>query len=112
MQDVPSQLRFFMERERLTQASLARAAGVSQPTISRALRGVCTRHSRARAKLFNYAGISWKNDRLNVVRAAERLVAAFDRLREHSDVHADTIVRIIDALADLAKPAGGDRKRR
>ena len=100
-----------MERDGLTQASLAKAIGVSQPTISRALSGRYTRHSRARAKLFKYAEISTRDERLNMVEAVERLLAAFDRLRAHSDVHADTIVRIIDALAELARPVR-DRKRR
>jgi transcriptional regulator with XRE-family HTH domain len=115
MQDAPSQLRSFMERKGLTQASLAKAADVSQPTISRALRGITNRRGPARDRLFKYAGISSQNYRPNMREATERLVAAFDRLQGHSHGHAETIVRIIDALADLAKPVSeeiGNRWRR
>jgi transcriptional regulator with XRE-family HTH domain len=94
-----------MEREGYSQASLAKAANVSQPTISRALREVPIRHGSARERLFKYTGISDPNIVSTKAESLERLVAAFERIWAQSDVHADAIARIVDALADAVRPA-------
>lgn len=58
MQDVAGRLRAFMDRNGLSQAQLAEKAGVSQPTVSRALSGKGERRGAARSRLFSYVGIS------------------------------------------------------
>jgi len=110
MQDVASQLLAFMEAHNLNQATLAKAARVSQPTVSRALGRKLLRKGAARNRLFIYAQIKEVRAAGPKEQAVERLVAAFDRIWGRSDVHADAIVRIITKLADL--PVRTQNKRR
>jgi transcriptional regulator with XRE-family HTH domain len=110
MQDVASQLIAFMEKKGLKQKSLAAEAKVSQSTVSRALQGKPLRRGGAKSRLFKYAEIVDPKTVLSKAEASQRLIAAFDQVWARSDVHADAIVRIIDALAEI--PAGSHRKQR
>ena len=101
MQDVADRLCAFMSREGLTQEQLAKKARVSQATVSRALNRKAKRRGAGRSRLFTYAGISEWTDHQAVGVARERVIAAFERIWDHSEAHADAIVRVIDALADL-----------
>lgn len=101
MQDAADRLRAFMERQKLSQAGLARAAGVSQPTVSRALRRRALRRGAARSRLFSYAGISEWPDRPRIGGAHVQVIAAFERVWDGSAAHAASIVKVIDALEDL-----------
>lgn len=101
MQDVAGRLRAFMDRNGLSQAQLAEKAGVSQPTVSRALSGKGERRGAARSRLFSYVGISEYPPSGAKAEARERVAEAFERVWEHSKALADSIVRITDALADL-----------
>ena len=111
MQDPADLLRAFMARQGLSQARLANAAGVSQPTVSRALARKAERRGVARSKLFNYAGISeWAGDQQERD-ARERVIAAFERVWDRSETHADAIARVIEALADLRPRKRGDEEK-
>lgn len=101
MQDVADRLRAFMDSNGLSQAQLAEKAGVSQPTVSRALSGKGERRGAARSRLFSYVGISEYSVFGPKAEARERVAEAFERVWEHSKVLADAIVMITDALADL-----------
>ena len=111
MQGEIFQLRAFMERNRHSQSSLAKAAKVSQATVSRALRGAQICHGAARARLFTYARISRGDALPNKAEAKERLITAFERLWTHSDVHTNAIIGIIDALSAFPKGTKATRRR-
>lgn len=100
-----------MERRGLSQSALARAAGVSQATVWRALNGTSERRGAARARLFSYAGIGEWVSSEEKRGPSERVMAAFYRVWDHSETHAEAIVRVIDATSGLA-PRGQNRKGR
>lgn len=110
MQDLKSALRAYMDMSRLSEQDLARAAGVSQSTVSRALNATAVRRGKARARLFKYCGI---NEYLEHTpdRVREVVMGAFERVWDRSDDHAAAIAKVIDALADLRSPFGAPRKK-
>ena len=101
MQDATDRLCVFMNREGLTQEQLAKAAGVSQATVWRALNRRARRRGAARFRLFTYANIDEWIDASRTSSPRERVIAAVERVWDHSEAHADAIIRVIDALADL-----------
>lgn len=101
MQDFSRQLREFMEKTGLTQQKLAKKAGISQSTVSRALRQGTERHSAAREKLCIYAGMIAPRDGGQESDPRNQVLASFDRIWDHSDGHALAIARVIDALGEL-----------
>ena len=91
-----------MDQNHLTQEQLAKAAGVSQATVSRALGAPAIRTGAARRRLFDYARIDeWNDDRQPDGEATQRVLSAFERIWDHSEAHANAIIRIIHALAGL-----------
>lgn len=86
-----------MEERSLTQADVAREASVSQPTVSRALRGVPLRTGRARDRLLIYSGMGAAE-----ANGPDRIAAAFQRIWDKTEAHADAVVKVIDALEGLA----------
>lgn len=109
MQNVATQLRAFMERNRLSQQQLARSAKVSQATVCRALQGRTIRGA-AKARLFSYAQLE-ADPSSDKTRVAQRLIAAFDRIWDRSEMHADALVRIIDTLADIPAETASVKRR-
>ena len=101
-------LKAFMEDRHLGQVELARAAGVSQSTVSRALSGLPLKHGRARSKLFAYAQLTDPYQQVPPRKGPQRVMTAFHRIWDGTDDHANAVAKIIDALEDL-KPA---RKKR
>lgn len=96
MQELSERLHKILGDNKWSQAQLARTAGVSQPSVSRALRGDLLRRGRARERLFKYAGIEDLDPK-----GTERVVAAFRRIWDKSEAHADAIARVIGALEGL-----------
>jgi transcriptional regulator with XRE-family HTH domain len=83
-----SEIRALMRTRGLTQAELAREAGVSQATVSRALQHPTIRTGQARARLFNY--IQKKRPRLPEVAAA-----AIATTWDGTDAHAQALAELI-----------------
>ncbi|MBV8977727.1 MAG: hypothetical protein JOZ13_10155 [Alphaproteobacteria bacterium] len=82
-----------MTKRGLNQAALARLAKVSQSTVCRALSGVPMRRSAARDRLFSYAEIVDAR-----YAATDRVIAAFRRIWDNTDEHADAVIDVIGAL--------------
>ena len=108
MQDTSTQLRVFMQKHKLTQEDLAAKAKVSQATVSRALYGPPQRHGRATMRLLQYASIHLSATGPKVT-GADRVIRAFRKIWDGSDVHAFAVAKIIEALEGM-KPSGGARK--
>src|SRR5208283_3064160 len=98
MQD-GSEVREFMRREAISEATLAKRAGVSQSTVSRAIEGTGVRHGAARSKLFTY--IQHRSAALPPKKGVQRVVTAFERIWDRTEEHAAVVARIIDALENL-----------
>lgn len=99
-----------IQSRHLSQKSIAKAAKVSQATVSRALRGRIERQGRARARLFIYIRQELQNEDLSG-RGKEKVVKAFENIWDGSEEHAAAIAKIIRASGGLlpAKRLGGDR---
>src|SRR5437879_2804494 len=80
-----------LRTEEISQAELARRVEVSQSTVSRVLRTEPLRHGPARRKLVNFMHQGGLGG------GAERLQAAFRRIWDGSDEHAEALARIIAA---------------
>jgi transcriptional regulator with XRE-family HTH domain len=89
----------FMDARGLTQVDLAKAAKVSQSTVSRALRGIPDRRGRARKRLFEYAGIT--TIEASAIDARRRVLQAFEKMWNGSDTQAAAVAKVIDALRDV-----------
>jgi hypothetical protein len=99
-----------MQREALDQATLAEAAGVSQPTVSRALMGgERVRRGRAYRRLLSFVAARTKMNRSSTA-GTKRVTSAFEKIWDGSDVHAAAIAQIIEDLAGLT-PSPALRKR-
>ncbi len=98
MQD-SSDIREFMRREAMSEAALAKRAGVSQSTVSRAIAGTGVRHGAARSKLFMF--IHNRSSSMPPKKGVQRVVTAFVRIWDRTEEHAAAVARIIDALDDL-----------
>lgn len=101
-------LQAFLDKNHLSQMELAKAAKVSQATVSRALSGVPLKHGRARAKLFTYAQLNGPSGQPPPKKGPQRVITAFKRIWDGTEAHATAVAKIIDALEDL-KPV---RKKR
>lgn len=100
-----------MRRERLDQAALADAAGVSQPTVSRALSRTPMRQGAAYRKLLAYIDARSGRQQPELERGKRRVTSAFEKIWDGSEVHATIIAQIIEDLAGL-RPSRELRKRR
>jgi DNA-binding MurR/RpiR family transcriptional regulator len=109
-EELSRQLRQVMEGDlALTQKDIAKHAGVSQPTVSRALACGLNRRTKARARLFRY--IQKTLGAQNYSPGGEqRVVDAFGKIWDGSDAHAAAIANIIAASKGL-RPAKGKEKR-
>lgn len=77
----------------MTQSELAREAGISQASVSRATIGKPERTGRARARLFNYMQ--------QAQAAAEPALAAVTETWDGSDEHAQALAKLILASGEL-----------
>jgi transcriptional regulator with XRE-family HTH domain len=102
-------LRLIQSRH-LSQESIAKAAKVSQATVSRALRGRIERQGRARTKLFNYIQQELQKEDLSGT-GKEKVVKAFESIWDSSEEHATAIAKIIRASGGLLPVGrlGGNR---
>jgi predicted transcriptional regulator len=101
MQEADSELLAYMTANGLNQIEMARQAKVSQPTISRALKGgLRKRRGKAYIRIFTY--IHKKNRRAGVLRVdRNEVLQAFDRVWGASKAHAAAVAKVIDALDGL-----------
>lgn len=104
------QLLALIESRHLSQKSVAKAAKVSQSTVSRALRGHIERQGRAKTRLFIYIQRELQNE-VSRGTGTEKVVKAFEGIWDGSEEHAAAIAKIISASGGLlpAKRPGGDR---
>ena len=101
MQQLSQKLGDFISTSGLSQEELATKAGVSQSTVSRALRRFPKKHSQAVVKLCSYAGIELKNDVSSTATGTKQVLKAFGEIWDGSDAHAAAIARIIEASRGL-----------
>jgi len=93
-------LRTFMARDGVNQVQVAKNAGVSQATISRALKGSPERRGKARVRLFTYVRAELARQKHDGQALAE-VVRAFEGIWDGSEVHASAVARVIDAMDGL-----------
>jgi|SRR6185503_7533832 len=99
-----------MDERDLTQEDIARAAKVSQSTVSRALSGAPLRRGRARVRLFTYANIQ---EHVEASRAGPGAVMdAFVRIWDGSPAHADAVAQVVDSLVHLRPPKRKGKTKR
>lgn len=91
-----------MVEGRLTQADVARAAKVSQSTVSRVLSGGGLRRGAARTRLFTYADIQDASS--SRVAGRVTVMDAFSRIWDGTPAHANAIAQVIDSLVHLRPP--------
>ena len=101
-----------MDSKGLSQVQIARAAGVSQATVSRALRRRAERRGAARNRLFTYVGIDEYSKPQQRDDAYKRIMAAFERIWDQSEDHANAIARVIDSLAHFRPKPRDDSEER
>lgn len=100
MQQDSARLEAFMKARRLSQQQVAKFAGVSQATVSRALRIDPRRSGRGRAILFTFVE-SEVNRAAPAGIGRDQVLDAFDRIWDGSELHAAAVVRVIEALVNL-----------
>ncbi len=89
-----------MSNEKITQEFLGEKVGVSQATVCRALRARGGKVGPAQEKLFIYAGLDeYLSPRTNNPR--ELVLNAFDQSWNGTKAHAETIAKVINAMADF-----------
>lgn len=104
MQNETTLLKRYMKRNGLSQSALAEAAGVSQATISRALRGNAGKFSAARERLFTYAEITKTRHAVDAKQGPhEKIIAAFEEVWDNTDSHAEGIATVIQALGSFGR---------
>jgi len=100
MQQDSARLEELKTARRWSQEQVAESAGVSQSTVSRALRKGPQRNGRARTALFSFV-----ENELNRATIAgtgrDQVLGAFDRIWDGSELHAAAVVKVIEALVDL-----------
>ena len=93
-------LRAYLKREKLTQAQLAARIGVSQATVSRAMKQEPVRQTRQGQMVFNYMQQAGIIDRPPP--PIEQLVlGAFLDVWDRSEAHASAVAKIIKATEGL-----------
>jgi transcriptional regulator with XRE-family HTH domain len=90
-----------MSGKGLSQSELAKAAGVSQSTVSRALHKTPGKHSDASRRLCVYAGIEVGDATGSTVVGTKLVLKTFENIWDGTDAHAAAIARIIEASRGL-----------
>lgn len=96
MQAFANRVRAYLENKDLSESELADLAGVSQSTVSRAISGTISRRGRAFRVLFKFIQ---KNS--TQATAKRRIAAAFDRVWNGTQGHAESIARVVESLEDF-----------
>jgi predicted XRE-type DNA-binding protein len=99
-ESLAKQLRAFMESRHLSQKIVAKGAKISQPTVSRALRGGVERQGRAKSKLFIYMQKELRAEGLQG-KGREKVINAFEAIWDGSEAHAIAVAKIIKALQEF-----------
>lgn len=102
-----------MEDHRLTQSELAKGAKVNQSTVSRILNGNPQRSGKALKAICKYAGIEVEKAASSTTEPKKLIMDTFIRIWDGSNLHAETVARIIDALRNVrlqSTRTGGDHR--
>jgi transcriptional regulator with XRE-family HTH domain len=100
--DLLAALKELIEAEHLSQAELAKRAGVSQATVSRALRHAPKKRSAAQASLVRFI----QERRTVSIDAATPLTDAIRETWDGSHEHAEALAKLILATRELRPPPG------
>lgn len=100
-------LRLYLKRQSISVNSLAQAAGVGQPTVSRFLSGRTKSVTAAIRPLLSYANIDFENGikEIGGVLDNPRLRGALERVWDGRPETADLLARLIEALGPVLKSA-------
>jgi transcriptional regulator with XRE-family HTH domain len=92
-----------MDEHRLTQSDLAMAVKVNQSTISRILQRNPRRRGKALKAICSYAGIEdeYKITETATAEPKKLIMDTFMRIWDGTDLHAETVARIIAALRNV-----------
>ena len=101
----------FMEAHSLTQAEFAKAAKVNQSTVSRILHQDPRRCGKALTALCNYAGIEIENAETSTTNPKKLIMDTFMKIWDGTDIHAETVARIIVALQNVRLQSNRTRRR-
>ncbi len=101
MQHLSHKLRAFMEANGLTQNELAKAVKVNQSTISRILRENPRRCGKALKAICKYAGIDIEDAETSTTEPKKLIMDTFMKIWDGTDIHAETVARIIIALQNV-----------
>ena len=103
MQNDVARLRAYIDQKRITQAELAKRSGVSQATISRALQRANKKQSKARERLFAYAGLASEDSTDSTDAGIKLVIRAFEKIWDGSDADARAVAKMIEALGGFRK---------
>lgn len=95
MDDSGGTVRAFLARHGLSQAALAREAGVSQSSVSRAMTGRAFRRGRARSRLFVYM------QQAEAAAQPALTLTAVSETWDGSEAHAEALAKLILASREL-----------
>lgn len=98
-----------MREQDLSQAELAKRAKVDQSTVSRALKGQPIRRGAAKARLYRLAKINAYAELSDAGRGRQHVLAAFERIWDYSEEHAEAIAKVIEATSGLRMRKRKDR---
>ena len=101
-------LHALIQERQLSQKDVARAADISQSTVSRTLSGKIIRRGQAKKKLFKYMQQElWK---AKMSTGKNKIIEAFESIWDGSEAQADAVANIIEACGKLtpAKNSGGN----
>ena len=104
-----AKLHALIQEKQLSQKDVATAAGISQSTVSRALKGDLKRRGEAKKKLFIYMQQQSQVEIANKGRA--KVISAFDAIWDQTEAQADAVADIIKACGKLTptkNPGGND----
>lgn len=114
MQHLSRRLQAFIREKGLTQAELAEAAHISQSAVSRIMHRTSRRHGRAFILLCKYAEINPDDADISAETPQKLIMNTFMKVWDGTDIHAETIARVIEALQDVrlqaVRPDRGRRK--
>jgi transcriptional regulator with XRE-family HTH domain len=95
-------LHAYMQEHSLTQNALSEACGISQPQISKLLRGKAKKITRDLKKLCKYANI--RIDTPTPPYNDLRIRSAIDSVWDGEDSTVDLVARLIKCVADVRRP--------